>query len=65
VLTECQFEDEVRRHTPPFYERDAMKGGQPRIDTEVRLKMLMNRFFENLRSDRATATRHRELPLLK
>lgn len=57
VLTEAKFGGAVRAAFAPYYEMDASKGGQPGIDPEVYCKMLMVGFFENLRSERAIASR--------
>src|SRR5690606_18148932 len=57
VLTEAKFGDAVRAAFAPYYEMDASKGGQPGIDPEVYCKMLMVGFVENLRSERAIASR--------
>jgi transposase len=57
ALTKRQFGDAVRRLCAPYYDMDLRKGGQPGIDPEVYVKMLMVGFFENLPAERAIAAR--------
>jgi transposase len=56
TLGKIDFAAQVREICRPAY-AEAGEGGRPGIDPVVYLKMLMVGFFENLRSERAMATR--------
>jgi transposase len=56
TLGKIEFAAQVREICRPAY-AEASEGGRPGIDPVVYLKMLMVGFFENLRSERAIATR--------
>src|ERR1700679_2535079 len=56
TLGKIDFAAQVREICRPAY-AEAGEGGRPGIDPVVYLKMLMVGFFENLRSERAIATR--------
>ena len=56
TLAKMAFAQQIWTICKPAY-ADAARGGRPGIDPVVYLKMLMVGFFENLRSERAIATR--------